>query len=370
MQKLGISLCLYATLVTAAVAETRIVTWNAQAELGESIQERILDFGAFAQTVQPDVVVLIEMNGEAGVEAFADQLGWDNHYSITSNLGKLSGSVFSALEMAVISKMPIIRAIEHDANVDGTHSVRRNGRALGAPIEEKKLSSHQIKGFGSPLHHTDRGTVRVDLLNGLSIFPVHLKSNRLSKCDLAEDALEMIEESGFELSATLKQQLSEAYAKGSASVTIERKKNALKRERVMAAVARQASRAMIRENRVPVILGDFNTAYEAGKVGFSIEDCELQAFSCNKQPFPASACTDGDGFDDTLGLLETGLVENTKWTVLSKELGRTYVDTVFSDAAIDHIAVPLAVADKFSRAEIVGQPFGSDHFPVVTVFND
>ena len=350
-----------------ATAETKIAVWNMEAELSESLEARYQDLQDFIKEIQPDVVVLVEVNGEEGTRAFTDQLDWSEWYSVTTDLAELSTNVFFALEMAVISKIRIEAAVELDASLDGTHVIRSH---LGdeIAISEVLLTSNGIPNFGQPLRRTDRGTIRVDLSNGLSIFPVHLKSNRASSCSNPREALKTIENNGFELSATLKQQLSEAASRGFPEATNQHRTNAEKRERVIAAVVREAEKA-VEEGRVVVIAGDFNTAYEPGKKGSDPADCTLQPFDCAKAPFPAAACSDGDGYDDTLGILDSALVGDTTWTVLSRDLGRTYNDTAFADKAIDHIAVPNQHSADFSAASKLDLEFGSDHYPVITTYS-
>jgi endonuclease/exonuclease/phosphatase family metal-dependent hydrolase len=366
---LTVSSLLFAALSVNAFAETKIVTWNAEAELTESLEERLQDFEDFAAAVDPDVVILVEMNGEQGVSAFVDKLGWSEYYSVTSNLSKLSTSVYFALEVAVVSKIPITSAVEYDTSIDGAHGINVNGVVSPVAIDEVQLRSDGIAHFGDTLASTDRGTIRVDLDNGLTLFPVHLKSNRVSSCGDPKSALKIIKENGFDLPPALQKQLEAAYSAGFPAATRERLSNAAKRERVMAAIVREAEKA-VTEGRSVVIAGDFNTAYEDGKVGFDPVDCQLRDFGCEKAPFPASACTGADGFDDTLGILEAGLVGPTKWKVLTKALGRTYDDEAFADRAIDHIAVPEQVASKFGLAARIDGLFGSDHFPVMTVYSD
>lgn len=357
------AICL--SVATPVFAETKIVSWNAQAELTESLEERVEDFRDFASVVNPDVIILVEMNGEQSVSAFAESLGWNDYYSVTSDLSNLSTNVFFALELAVISKIPIIGATEYDTRVDGVHDVLRNGVSFGFVVEEK-LVSDGIPNFGNPLSSTDRGTIRVDLSNGLSIFPVHLKSNRVSKCSTPKQAITTIKENGFVFSDTLRSQLEAAYDLGFPAATKQRLGNAEKRERVIAAIVREAEKA-VDEGRTTIIGGDFNTAFEEGKVGKSPSDCQLMDFGCKKAPFPANACVGGDGFDDTLGILENALVGPTKWSILSRNMERTYDDTAFANKAIDHIAVPMDQASKFTEAKRIDALFGSDHYPIFTV---
>lgn len=360
---------LFLCSVSPAFAETKIVVWNVKASLEEKTQERLDDFKAFAEFTDPDVIILVEMSGESGVESFVSQLSWDEAYYVTSDLATLSTNVFFALEMAVISKIPIESVIEYDTSLDGVHPVRtKSGKTLDL-VREEKLVSDGIPHFGQTLSSRDRGTIRVDLENGLSIFPVHLKSNRVSACSKPRDALRTIEQNGFDLSPSLRVQLENAYNAGFAEATAGHISNAQQRERVIAAIARVAQEA-IDEDRHVVITGDFNTSYEEGKKGDLPSDCTLKDFSCEKAPFPANACSDGDGFDDTFAILEKGYAASATWNVLSKAFPRTYDDTDFADVAIDHIAIPASSEAKFSNAQRIDQLFGSDHYPITVTFVD
>lgn len=370
MRLLLLSLILSAMVAPSiGFAKTEIVVWNAQASLEEKTSERLDDFKSFAETTDPDVIVLIEMSGESSVESFVSQLDWPEVYHITSDLAQLSTNVFFALEMAVISKRPIENVVEYDTSLDGVRPVRTESGSVLDVVTEELLTSNGIPNFGQPLARTDRGTIRVDLDNGLSIFPVHLKSNRAGSCSGPRDALKTIERNNFSLSPALRAQLEGAYDAGFPEATAEHISNAQKRERVIAAVAREAQNA-IDAGRHAVILGDFNTAYEEGKKGDLPGDCALQAFSCRKAPFPANACSDGDGYDDTLAILEQGYASAAKWNVLSKSLPRTYDDTAFADAAIDHVAVPVSSQEKFTDIRRGNELFGSDHYPVSVTFAD
>ena len=352
-----------------AIAETKIVVWNAQASLEESTQERLDDFRAFADGTDPDIVILIEMSGENSVESFVSQLNWPEVYYVTSDLATLSTNVFFALEMAVVSKIPIKSVVEYDTSTDGAHPIRtKPGTPLNS-VREERLRSDGIPDFGQTLSSRDRGTIRVDLDNGLSIFPVHLKSNRVGACSAPGEALRVIEENGFDLSPTLKNQLENAYEKGFPQATASHVSNAEQRERGIAAIARVAQDA-IDEGRHAIIAGDFNTSYEKGKTGNLASDCILKDLSCEKAPFPEIACSDGDGFDDTFAILEQGYAATSTWNVLSKALPRTYQDPAFADAAIDHIAVPNSSKEVFTDAKRIDQLFGSDHYPISVTFID
>jgi endonuclease/exonuclease/phosphatase family metal-dependent hydrolase len=345
-----------------AAEPVRIVSWNTKPALYEALDERLADFKALDRDLKPDVLVLIEVAGEHEVRKIVRALGWTKYHAIVTNWASLNDRVHFALEAAVISKTPIVRAVEYDASPDGHHEVFSNDGVVAGIASEVRLSSRGIAGFGDPLGRTDRGTIRVDLANGLTIFPVHLKSNRNGACIDLANAIRTLRRSGLPVPPAAKSFL----ARGFHRATKERLRNARKRERVMAATVRVANQA-ITEGRTVVIAGDMNTSFEPGLAGKVVEDCALADFGCAKGPLPSTACAAGDGYDDTLGgILEAGLIGRTKWRVLSRHLPRTYDDLAFADFAIDHIAVPAGVAGRFRAAQRGAKTYGSDHFPIWT----
>ena len=113
----------FLSLSSQALAQTKIVVWNAQASLEEKASERLKDYREFANFTNANVIVLIEMSGETSVRDFVETLDWSEAYYVTSDFSKLSTNVFFALEMAVISKHPIQQVIEYDTSPDGVHPV-------------------------------------------------------------------------------------------------------------------------------------------------------------------------------------------------------------------------------------------------------
>ena len=135
---------------------------------------------------------------------------------------------------------------------------------------------------------------------------------------------------------------------------------------MMAAVLVEANQA-VADGPTVLIAGDFNIAFEPGKSGRRHDDCRLKDFSCAQAPFPREACR-GDGFDDTLAILERPLVGNRPWTFLTRTLGRTYDSEKFADLAIDHMAVPSDQSSMFATATKSEDNYGSDHLAVITDF--
>jgi hypothetical protein len=328
--------------------------------LYEAIEDRTDDLVSLDQTLEPNVIVLIEVAGINEVRLLAESLGWPEWYAAVSDGMKLTTQTSTAIETAVISRLPIEQVIEYDTRPEQRwHPVITSAMPDGDPavaVTEVELSSRGIAGV-DPTAGTDRGTMRVDLEGGLSIFPVHLKSNINGVCFDARDAAGLLDDLGLaplpELAAIL--------SGGNADTAAEDGLNAKKRERVIAAIKQVADEAAL--TRIVVLAGDYNTSFEAGKVGSGFGDCPLQPYSCSPAPFPASMCQ-GDGFDDTFAILTGPLVGTTAWTVLTEDLGRTYDDDAFADRAIDHLAVPQSNAQAFTGVGKANDTFGSDHFPI------
>lgn len=346
----------------AWAADVRIVSWNVAASPYEKVLARASDYQKMADTLSPDVIVLVELTGLADLKVIAEAVGWPTYYAAVSD-GQVQGDeIHFSLEVGILSKIPITSVVEFDPKPDGRiHMVLTNAKPDGdnsIPVSEKPLKGIEKTGLAA----TDRGTLRVDLQNGLSIFPVHFKSNSNEACFTASDAISGLKKLGLPPVPALEEILDE----GSEAKSKADKENAFKRERVMAATKMVADQA-VADGRTVLIAGDWNTSFEPGKFGRSFEDCQLAAFSCTKAPFPASACV-GDGYDDTFAIGTVPLSGSQKWAILTKDLGRTYDDNAFADKAIDHIAVSEFQASGFSAPTVGPETFGSDHFPVSTVW--
>jgi exonuclease III len=341
----------------------RIVSWNTNATLLESINDRSKQFESLNLALAPDVLVLIEVPGRDVAEAIAKSLKWQNYHAVVSDFSKVRANAYEGLELAVISKIVIERAVEFDPVPDGKHDAFGAGDLGGntPSVTEQKITNTALPSLGS-FDEYDRGTIRVDLANGLTIFPVHLKSNVNGSCIEIDEAGSAIRTQDRELSEKLKAYFDNGFRKA----TDQHLKNAQRRERMMAAVLVEANKA-VAEGRTVIIAGDFNTAFEPGKAGKLNDDCTLQDFSCAKAPFPKRACR-GDGFDDTLAMSEEPLIGTQKWKFLTRNLTRTYNDQKFSDLAIDHIVVPANQSSMFAPATKSDDTFGSDHFAVITEF--
>ncbi|ANL47546.1 endonuclease/exonuclease/phosphatase family protein [Rhizobium phaseoli] len=343
-------------------ADVKIVSWNIAASPYEQVLARVSDYKKMADTLSPDVIVLIELTGRLDIKAIADAIGWQTYYATVSD-GQVQGDeIHASLEVGVLSKIPITSVIEFDPKPEGrTVQVFTNSKPDGdssIPVKEMPLKGIDMMGLAA----TDRGTLRVDLANGLTVFPVHLKSNSNDACFAADDATKALKKLGLPPVPALQTVLDN----GSDVKAKADKDNSFKRERVIAATKTVADQA-VADGRTVLIAGDWNTSFEPGKFGQTFDDCSLTAFSCAKAPFPASACT-GDGFDDTFAIMTVPLSGTQKWTMLTKDLGRTFKDTEFADKAIDHMTVPVAQAASFAEPKVAPDTFGSDHFPIFTVW--
>jgi endonuclease/exonuclease/phosphatase family metal-dependent hydrolase len=343
-----------------SAAEVKIASWNVAASTYEKVLARAADYKSMADALQPDVIVLVELTGRPDLKAIAEAIGWPSYFAVVSDGQTQGDEIHMALEVGVLSKVPITSVIEYDPKPEGHISqVFTNSKPEGdslIPVKEMPLKGIDKMGLAA----TDRGTLRVDLANGLTIFPVHLKSNSNNVCFAATQTLENL----AKLKLPPLQALQDIADKGSDLKAKADLDNAFKRERVIAATKVVADQA-VADGRTVLIAGDWNTSFEPGKFGQSLDDCNLAAFSCAQAPFPKDACV-GDGYDDTFAILTVPLSGTQKWTMLTRDLGRTFDETAFADKAIDHMAVPVSNASAFAEPKVASETFGSDHYPIFT----
>lgn len=361
--KCGIIIAALASVAPVKAEELTIAAWNIRASIYEQIERRHNDFAALNRDIAPDVLLLVEVPGSEELERLAKALGWPEYHAVISDLGVVRDEAFQGLEVAVISKVPFASVTEYDVSTgDGVGSVLGTFGPL--KVEEAKLETAGIENI-SKVDGAQRGTLRVELENGLVVYPVHLKSNSNWRCGDVSKAI-----STFEMiNSTVPQTLRDAYNNGFDKATDTHRRNALKREAVIAAVKLLADRD-VAAGRTVLIGGDFNASFEPGKAGTSFEDCALANFSCERGPFPPQACQPEDGFDDTLAILEQGLIGSGRYHFLTRDLKSTYNSDVFYDAAIDHLVVPEAMAGRFTKGKSSSEYYGSDHRLVFTVFTE
>lgn len=351
----------------AKAGPVKIVSWNLSIATSEKLGDRLPEIRQMADELEPDVLVLIEVAGNVEAKMIAESLGWSEYYGVASNWGRHPTNAYFALEATVISKFPIAAAEEFDTSTDGRpHKVFSHQGELDTPVV---VETHLVPGdapvYGDPVANKSRGTMRVDLANGLTIFPVHLKSNNAYACSNLEDAIGYLQGAGV----AVPQQARDFLRDGFPAATTERVNNAIKREAVMAATVQLADQARA-SGRTVVIAGDYNTSTEPQLRGLEPDDCTLQNFTCAQGQLPEGACTGAaDGYDDTLGILAGGLDGDDPWSVLTLGFGRTYRKPVFFDGAIDHIAVSESQAGQFAMEPLGTEFYGSDHLPLLVVFN-
>ena len=116
--------------------------------------------------------------------------------------------------------------------------------------------------------------MRVDLENGLTIFPIHLKSNANGVCFDTRDAADLLDSLDLPPLPTL----ADIQSIGNQDKAAEDLLNSVKRERVIAAIKKVADTA-VQQGRTVLLAGDFSPSFEPGKVGTAIADCQVQPFS-------------------------------------------------------------------------------------------
>lgn len=388
---------LYAILSVNAFAFS-LATWNAAGASVESIADRKDDVKALGAAYRaelgklPDVVVLQEITSFAAARKIADYLGYKDATIITSDVGDDREIWPFALEIAVITT-------ENISAVDVFQSLRMKRNKPVPPrapfIEDQKTGSVR-KGnaqeieipqiiMASNSEKPSRGVLRVELAD-LVIYGVHLSSSGLSACrawQTASDAygLQKLAESfGLGDQAKAIQDAKDAvleYAKaipkeGVSATVDETLKRAKKREAAAAAISILA-RADVSEGKSVYVAGDFNTPVsEKCKTGTKLaEDATPQA-SCKIKITP-DTCGAVDGYDDTIAIFSKGLAGGPEFSVLTKDLDRTYTKGGFVNSPIDNILAAGPGAQKphtvgrIEGPKVNGKVFGSDHYSVLAV---
>jgi len=317
--------CLVLLLAAAAAAQDlRLATWNVAGPERDAgvLAQSAEDLAAAVGTV--DVLVLQEVISDEQVQAVAEALGHE-HWVISdfSPPPSVTGSPFRSLEAAVTSALPIEGAGEWDPTgraANGDNFVPR-ASSEASPTQELAVP-HPVGELG-----LDRGFLRVDLADGLSVYAVHWKSSRGQSCNTAD--------LGF----------------------------ARQREAQANGVVRDTA-ALLAEARTVVVTGNFNIQApgRVPRVGtMPTADCA-----------PTGSCDGGcgasmsDGYVDSIATLLEDL-ENAR--LLSGDLPEIYLARSFPGGAINHILVAGPLAAGFSDASVPdaqGTSFaGSDDRPEV-----
>ncbi len=377
-----------------AAGSLRIVTWNVLRGSVEQVQARKDQFIAAGKRLRADVIAVQEVTSFAAVQRLAEFMGFSSPHIAVSNTRKDTNVWFEALELAVISRVPIVGAqtlqakpsrfgavlITPSATVDYFSNARTRSVL---PPPDVMANPADISG--------ERGVLRVELANGLVLYNVHLKSNYPEYCRdlddrlraarqlrerIAEEARDPTPLEAIDLAAADRIAANLGALKGPDDPTASTflLEYARLRETVMAGVA-VAALQDLEDGLVPVVLGDFNTSDEEPcKSGRDLNEDTRPRLACGSKIIP-DTCGETDGFDDTHGLLHAGIVRGLRMVALSRGIGRTQWGRdwrTFPEVPIDHIYVPLEARSAFSLVErIVGtqegqRVFGSDHAPLIT----
>jgi len=286
----------------------RLMTWNidggeaSSATIGARIER------AFAAVGPVDVLVLQEIVEQGQVEAAA-AAGEFSHWALSdfSPPVAITKAWHKSLEVAVLSRLPITSVAEWDTTGPLPEGDRYPPRTSAAGIPSISLRLAIDAGNPPP----SRGFLRVDLVNGWSVYAVHWKSSRGRDCTRRDRA------------------------------------NARLREVQAAGLAADAEETLGR-GRTVIVAGDFNIQAPGRvlRVGRDPDDdCAPTDGSCEAvcgergRGWKRWGSRVRDGYDDSIALL---LRMDPSARLLSGSLDSTYVLRRFPGGAIDHILV----ADK------------------------
>ena len=384
-------LAFVALLGAAPASAQTFVTWNVGAAWDGAVEARASQFEAAAAAIGADVYVLQEVTSLIGAETIAGHFGIDNSYVVVSDFASAEeqrqdddkANVFFHLEVAVISRVPIISATELEFDrqdrtgpLSNRNSVTLNRAGLFVPAtiyDRLSPATRRALPFG-------RGALRVELDGGIVIYAVHAKSDFNGFCaDLrsAGDRLRQLErtsdtESGLPLSdiegigATRSVLDRIIAAEEQTSFSREWIANAEKREAMFGAIANAAKRD-VAEGKTVMVMGDYNIAPNDPRSGTDLdEDCNPSRMCFS--PVADTICQGKDGLDESHFIFSSGIDGTPPMKALTTKLTETLTGTFSS--AIDHIYVTGDSVDQFTDAvtfkDSKGGGFGSDHLPVVT----
>lgn len=380
-----------------AAADTTFATWNLGAAWDAAIEARAEQFRAAAEAVGADVYVVQEVMSMAGAQAIAGHLGFDDAHIAVSDFAATSeqgddddkANVFFHLEVAVISRIPILSAQELEFDRDDTTGpivnkpsiATSHGRLFVPNMVWETLDSSTQRGL-----RWSRGVLRVELEGDIVIYAIHAKSDFNGFCYDIRTASELLdsiskdadEESGLPatdiavLQSAIATLANVQAAEEESSFSRTWITNAQKREAMFAAVADKAPRD-IAGGKTVLVMGDFNIAINDPRSGSDIDvDNDCNPTRACFSPVEDQACTGQDGLDESHFIIAGGLNDDLTMTALTANLTETLTGDFSS--AIDHIYVDGPKADRFTRATTKsdgdGAGFGSDHLPVVTTLTD
>ena len=321
----ALAVLLFVSSVPDVAAESlKFMTWNINAGEAEpsGVESRARD--AVEAVGDVDIVFLQEVISEEQVQAAAQGFGLP-HYAMSdfSPPVSITNAWFRSLEVAVLSRIPIMAAAEWD-----TTGREPAGDGFAPRVSAESITTEELPinvNFGD--HQPSRGFLRVDLEGGWSVYSVHWKSSRGDACN-ADDM-----------------------------------DNAAQRENQAEGLRLDVARALGADRSI-VVGGDYNIQAPGRvlRVGTNPDE------DCNPSGSCEGVCGAGgaDGYDDSIHML---LTLDPSARLLSQNLGETYVARFFPGGAIDHLLVAGPRAGAFETAsspEVEGDLwFGSDHRPVL-----
>jgi endonuclease/exonuclease/phosphatase family metal-dependent hydrolase len=297
-----------------AAEPLRVATWNVHEGFTvEGIRARSTELSAFAARVRPDVLIIEEVVSQQVAEAVRDTMGLTGYHVACSDFNPTDAPDFGALEVAVLSRYPITQAIEYDTTPDNDSKPNSLPELPISPLVklgmQRPLGAGGIRGFL---------WARIDDLQ-LTVVAVHLKSSRGADGD-------------------------------------DDRGNAERREFIAAAVADSVAQDLrLFPTYTALVAGDFNVGHSDPKNGRNPAREDVQH----------SATT--DGYDETHAIFGGGLLG-----LKMRNLTGAVRDSTFPaipSTPIDNIYVVGTAADKFAPAQLERETFGSDHRPVVALWN-
>lgn len=391
--------------------ELKLLNWNVKTGSIEQIAKRKRNIAMVPEGRTPDILILQEINSFASAQLVADFMGFKRPHIAVSDFGDDSEIIFFGFETAVVSNIPIKSVHEYQQpriKSNGTVIPDPNGPIVIEPNGEitiftnKNVTTLTVPKdiITDPVNASEsisRGLLRVELENGLVIYPVHFKSNiprlcnelrelsdglsairyfknnipevsiRASKAITAIESLARSKVDGKvnpdpSINSKPTQETLRAFANGHA-------KTAASRENAAAALMKLVS-ADLRDTTIKgvVVAGDFNTPLnEPSKTGQNLsQDCMPAKLSCTLKKVE-NTCIGEDGFDDTHHILQSGIVEGTKLIPLFTNSESTHTGAGFVNSPIDNVYVSEQISVTRPARVVRGSDeiaFGSDHFPI------
>ncbi len=321
----AVAIGLAAALPVLAGQPVRVVTWNVESckSIAE-VEARGADFAHAFAALRPDVLLLQEVNSKPIIEKILTQAGQNaaDWHIVCTEFSPGEGTGWGDLEVALVSRWPLADVLEYDEAPDTNAG---GGLAELALLPPAHLNLAKVS--------SGRGFLRARIPEtGLIVYVTHLKSSRGES--------------------------------GAADVT-----NAQKRELVAASMAAGVLADLRYFPADTVVLaGDLNVGCaDQTKNGRDLTDDCI-----------SGDCEGKDRYDETHALLAEGLVGGLRMRNLFS-YAQMYEQTTYPEfpgTPIDNLYVTGARENWFRGADIViqsdsptGKTFGSDHRPVLTIFD-